>query len=67
MAKSRIAPTKELTLPQLELTAAVIAAVLASYLQGQLHLNKVYLWSDSKIVYIGFVASRNLNHLLLTE
>ena len=43
MAKSRIAPTKELTLPQLELTAAVIGARLASYPQDQLHLNKVYL------------------------
>lgn len=49
MANSQSAPTKELTLPQLELTAAVICARLASYLQGQLHVNKVYLWSDSGI------------------
>lgn len=50
MAKSRIAPTKELTLPQLELTAAVISTRLASYLQDELHLSKVYLWFDSQIV-----------------
>lgn len=43
MAKSRIAPTKELTLPQSELTVAVISTRLASYLQDELHLNKVYL------------------------
>ena len=40
MAKSWIAPAKELTLPQLELTAAVIGAPLAYYLQSQLHFNK---------------------------
>ena len=51
MAKSRIGPTKELTLPQLELTAAVIGTRLASYLQDEIHLNKVYLWLiDSQIV-----------------
>ena len=50
MAKSRIAPAKELTLPQLELTAVVIGARLASYPQSQLHLSKVCLWSDSQIV-----------------
>ena len=49
-AKLRSAPTKELTLPLLELTTAVIGARLASYLQGQLHVNKVCLWSDSQIV-----------------
>ena len=38
MAKSRIAPTKALTLPQFELTATLIGARLASYLQGQLTL-----------------------------
>ena len=50
MAKLRSAPTKELTLPLLELTTAVFGARLASYLQGQLHVNKVCLWSDSQNV-----------------
>ena len=60
MAKSRIAPTKELTLPQLELTAAVIGARLASYLQDQLHLNKVYLWSDGQIVIYWLHSTKEL-------
>ena len=60
MAKSRIAPAKELTLPQLELTAAVIGARLASYLQSQLHFNKVYLWSDSQIVLYWLRSTKEL-------
>ena len=60
MAKSRVAPTKELTLPQLELTAAVIGARLASHLQSQLHLNKVYLWSDSQIVLYWLCSTKEL-------
>ena len=60
MAKSPIAPAKKLTLPQLELTAAVIGARLASYLQSQLHLNKVYLWSDSQIVLYWLHSTKEL-------
>ena len=51
MAKSRVAPTrKKLTLPELELMAALTAARLASYLQEQLQVTRVTLWSDSQIV-----------------
>ncbi|XP_068692428.1 uncharacterized protein [Montipora foliosa] len=51
MAKSRVAPTrKHFTLPELELMAALTAARLASYLQEQLHVTRVTLWSDSQIV-----------------
>ena len=35
MSKSRVAPLKKLTLPQLELMAAVVGARLASYLRNQ--------------------------------
>ena len=45
--KPRNAPTKEVILSLLE--SAVIVARFASYLQGQLHVNKVCLWSDSQI------------------
>ena len=51
MTKSRVAPTrKQLTLPELELMAALTAACLASYLQEQLQVTRVTLWSDSQIV-----------------
>ena len=51
MAKSRVAPTKKkLTLPEPKLMAALTAARLASYLQEQLQVVRVTLWSDSQIV-----------------
>ena len=54
MAKSRVAPLKELTLPQLELMAALIGARLASFVSRALKPRypnlKVKLWSDSEIV-----------------
>ena len=51
MAKSRVTPTrKQLTLPELELMAALTAARLVSYLQEQLQVTRVTLWSDSQIV-----------------
>ena len=51
MTKSRVDPTrKQLTLPELELMAALTAARLASYLQEQLQVTRVTLWSDSQIV-----------------
>ena len=51
IAKSRVVPTrKKLTLPELELMAALTAARLASYLQEQLQVTRVTLWSDSQIV-----------------
>ena len=50
MAKSRVAPLKKLTLPQLELMAAVLGARLSSYLQPHLQVSTIYLWSDSQIV-----------------
>ena len=54
MAKSRVAPLKELTLPQLELMAALIGARLASFVSRALKPRypnlKVKLWPDSEIV-----------------
>ena len=53
MAKTRVAPLKRLTIPQLELMAAHTLAKLASYviscLKETIEINNVYLWSDSKI------------------
>ncbi|VDH97053.1 Hypothetical predicted protein [Mytilus galloprovincialis] len=50
MAKTRVAPFKKLTLPQLELMAAVIGARLAHHLQTTLKCSNITLWSDSQIV-----------------
>ena len=51
MSKSRAAPLKQLTLPRLELKAAVLAAKLSSLVKAALNLEcAVQLWSDSKIV-----------------
>ncbi|XP_063415856.1 uncharacterized protein LOC134697507 [Mytilus trossulus] len=50
MAKTRVAPVKTLTLPQLELMAAVIGACLTQHLKSTLECTDVTLWSDSQIV-----------------
>ena len=50
MARSRVAPVKELTLPQLELMAAVIGARLGKHVQNVLECTNVTFWSDSQIV-----------------
>ena len=52
MAKSQVAPLKKLTLPKLELMAAVLGARLSSYLQTHLEVSTIYLWSNSQIVLV---------------
>lgn len=52
MAKSRLAPVKPMTVPRLELCAAVMAVKLSSILKRALNfeINKVSFWTDSMIV-----------------
>ena len=54
IAKTRVAPIKQLTLPQLELMAALVATRLGKFVTdslGNLYNNiSVHLWSDSQIV-----------------
>ncbi|XP_053390070.1 uncharacterized protein LOC128552995 [Mercenaria mercenaria] len=50
MAKNRVAPLKSLTLPQLELMAALVGARLATHLHSCLNVSDVTFWSDSQIV-----------------
>ena len=54
LSKSRVAPLKQLTLPQLELKAALTAARLASFVRQALEQRystlEIYMWSDSEIV-----------------
>jgi hypothetical protein len=55
-AKSRVAPSKTTTVPRLELTAAVTAANVSSFLLKELDYEDMtsYLWTDSKVV-LGYI------------
>ena len=68
MAKSRVAPLKKLTLPQLELMAALTGARLASFVSQTLkswYSNlKVQLWSDSEIVLHWLSSSKPLKQFV---
>jgi len=53
MSKSRLAPLKSITLPRLELTAALVGARLASYIKNilpkEFKFNEIKFYSDSQI------------------
>jgi hypothetical protein len=65
MAKTRVAPITKLTLPQLELMAALIGTRLLSFIHNAMNSRydtlEVYLWSDSQSFYIGSTATSSLN------
>ena len=50
-SKTRVAPLKKLTIPRLELSAAVLLAKLTKYVQDHLDLSKspVFLWTDTSV------------------
>lgn len=52
MGKARAAPTKRVTLPRLELTAAVTSTAVSNMLGEELELkiDEEYYWTDSKVV-----------------
>ncbi|XP_015775674.1 PREDICTED: uncharacterized protein LOC107353801 [Acropora digitifera] len=58
MAKSRVAPAKQVTLPRLDLRAAFITAKLINYVMEALQImsDAVYAWSDRQTAL--FVANR---------
>ena len=53
MSRFRVAPVRYITLPKLELMAAVIASQLANFVIQSLHLlpssTDVHLWNDSQV------------------
>ena len=51
-AKARVAPLKNLSVPKLELTAALLSARLAKLILDtyeHLHFSQTYVWIDSKV------------------
>ncbi len=65
MAKSRVSPLKSVTIPRLELTAALVSVKVSTMLHKELDYDKIVdvSWTDSKVVlgYINndiFVANR---------
>ena len=49
MSKTRVAPVRKITLPRLELMAAVITARLCSYVKGAIDcpINLIVCWTDN--------------------
>ena len=58
MAKSRVTPLRQMTIPRLELSAAVTAVKVACFLRRELsHLDlSLHFWCDSKVV-LGYIAN----------
>ena len=52
MGKSRVAPVKAVTIPRLELTAAVVAVKMHRFITEEIDLtiNQSYFWTDSQVV-----------------
>ena len=64
IAKNRVAPLKEITLPKLELMAAVLGARLAKDLISNLEIDKAVFWSDSQIVLHWLTTNKPLNRFV---
>ena len=56
IGKARVAPTKVVSIPRLELTAAVVSSAVSSLLKEELELkiDQEYFWTDSRVV-LGYI------------
>ena len=56
MEKSRVTPLKNVTVPRLDLTAAVVSTKVSSVLQHELYYKKVteVFWTDGQVV-LGYI------------
>ena len=70
LGKSRVAPLRHITIPGLELTAAVVAVKLAYTVRREVEfvINRVVFWTDAVVVlrYINTVLAL-INLLLLID
>lgn len=58
MAKTRVTPLKPVTVPRLELTAAVVSTKISTFLQKELRYDNIpeVFWTDSKVV-LGYISN----------
>ncbi len=58
MAKARVAPSKPITVPRLELAAAVVSVKIGAFLQRELDIDNMttYYWTDSKVA-LGYITN----------
>lgn len=58
IGKSRVAPIKVITIPRLELTAAIVSVEASNILKEELGLTDIdeYFWTDSKVV-LGYISN----------
>ena len=60
MGKARVAPLKPVTIPRLELTAAVISVKVSALLTQELNFSNIkeVFWTDSKVV-LGYISNES--------
>ena len=60
IGKARVTPLKSITVPRLELTAAVVSAKIGELLRKELHIGEIdeVFWTDSKVV-LGYIANNS--------
>ena len=60
MGKSRVAPLKPVTIPRLELTAAVCSVKISQQLRQELQhqIDQEYFWTDSQVV-LGYISNES--------
>ena len=69
MGKSRVSPLKQVTVPRLELTAAVTSVKVSSLLDKELEMipRGIYYWTDSEIVLAYITNTKKAFHLFVAN